>query len=139
MKVCSCGIQLAGNARRCPHCGKRFTSPLTAIFAVVLGIACLGALVAEINRPPEVRAKFDPVETSIGGCQQWTRTHSKLAVDDFVGEYQISKAKLPKGVYKVGLDYRAKGAGLMMHSWCEYKDAGDHDHMVLVNAWSGVE
>lgn len=139
MKACSCGNQIVGNSRRCPHCGKRFTSPLTMIFAVVLGLACLGALVAEMNRPPEVKAKFDPVEMSITGCQLWTRANSKLAVDEFVSEYQVKdRGKLPKGVYKVGLDYRAKGAGLMMHSTCEYKDAGDNNHMVLVKAWSGV-
>jgi hypothetical protein len=92
-----------------------------------------------MNRPPEVKAKFDPVEASIGGCRTWTRANSKLAVDDFLSEYQVRGSKLPKGVYKVGLDYRAKGAGLMMHSTCEYKDAGDQNHMVLVKAWSGVQ
>ena len=120
----------------CPRCGKRFTSPLTKGFAVLLGLAGLTAVIAAYNRPPEVKTKFDPVESSIGGCEMWTKANSKLAVDDFVSEYQV-KGK-PKGVYKVGLDYRTKGAGLMMHSTCEYRDAGDQNHMVLVKAWSGV-
>ena len=138
MKACSCGNHVAGNARFCPRCGKRFTHPFTMIFACVLGIGMLGAIIATASRPAEPPANFDPVGISMTGCELWTRANSKLAVDRVVNSYQI-KARLPKNVYKVGLDYRTKGAGLMMHATCEYKDAGDHDHMVLVKAWSGVE
>ena len=36
MKPCpSCKARLADNAQTCPHCGKRFTSPIVVILAVI--------------------------------------------------------------------------------------------------------
>ena len=45
MKTCECGREIAGNATRCPFCGKAFTSSVTwFVLAVVIGLVMLIAI-----------------------------------------------------------------------------------------------
>lgn len=41
MKKCGCGIVVAGNARVCPNCGKRFTHPFVKVLAVICGVVMI--------------------------------------------------------------------------------------------------
>jgi hypothetical protein len=50
MKVCDCGGPVAGNARKCQQCGKRFTHPFVKAFAVLLLVASVFAIIAMASR-----------------------------------------------------------------------------------------
>jgi len=71
---------------------------------------------------PEV--KLAPIDHALGLCEEWTQKNSKLAVGEFVKEYEITGVKLPSQHHQVGLDYRSKGDGLLMKATCEYVDDG---------------
>lgn len=94
----------------------------------VLLFAFLFFVAHEQDHNPKVLAapeiKLAPVDHALGLCEDWTRKNSKLAVDEFVKEYEITGVKLTAGHHQVGLDYRAKGDGLLMRATCEYVDDG---------------
>ena len=73
--------------------------------------------------PPKTPADMHGVyiSTALQLCKEWTRKKSKLGVGEIVEEYeQTSKKPLPADNYRVGIDWRAEGAGLLMHSTCQY-------------------
>lgn len=66
MKTCGCGQDLAGNARTCPNCGKRFTRPFVKALAISFGVVIVfGFISAAIvsNQPatkPPAAASSEP-------------------------------------------------------------------------------
>jgi hypothetical protein len=109
--------------------------------SVLLGLTFVAVVYAAVkitdaDHPATARTKASPVTTALYACKNWTRTHSRLAVDEFVDEYQITGKKLPANRYRVGLKYRSKGSGVLMASACEYDYA--NESVYLVKAESGL-
>lgn len=117
---------------------------------VVVAFIVIGAFMS-VGKPTAPAPPPNPVDTALDGCEAWTRSHSKLTVNEIVNSYRITgtrkvdfskadapivRVKIPQGHIRVGLDYRAGASGLMMHSSCEYIDSGKV--MVLVFAKAGL-
>jgi hypothetical protein len=49
--ACTCGNPVASNARSCPRCGKRFTSPIVKALAWFFGFAIFGSIIMAMIRP----------------------------------------------------------------------------------------
>jgi hypothetical protein len=73
-------------------------------------------------------------ESAAGACLLWAEKHSPLAMGDFVDDYQLPRRKRdPKDVYRAGLHYRTKSAGLMMRADCASLMTKD-DKVIIVEA-----
>jgi hypothetical protein len=64
MRKCKCGNDVAGNAKFCPKCGKRFTSGpvkfLAGLCLVLLAVVILGAITASNSPQSSVSASPSP-------------------------------------------------------------------------------
>jgi hypothetical protein len=105
------------------------------IIAATAFVVC-GAFISTLTGKQESQAKASPSDTAIYGCENWTKTNSKLAVGEIVSSYAITSRKLKPGHYMAGVDYRTSGIGLLMHAQCEYMEAGRN--VVLVSAEAGL-
>jgi hypothetical protein len=86
---------------------------------------------------PVPAPQASPVNTAIYACEQWTRTNSKLAVGEITGRYEITgRKKLKAEQYRVGIDYRTTGVGMLMRSECLYQHTGKG--VVLLSAESSL-
>ena len=52
MKKCpSCKYEISASAKTCPNCGKKFTSVVTKVIAVIFAIGLIGAIFGDKNPP----------------------------------------------------------------------------------------
>jgi hypothetical protein len=103
---------------------------LKVVIIAITAFIVIGAFIS-IGKPSAPAPPSNPVDVARYGCEQWTRSHSKLKVSEVLGTYQV-QGKTPANHVKVGLDYRAGASGVMMHASCEYLDQGKS--MVLLSA-----
>jgi hypothetical protein len=144
MRSCACGNQIASNARSCPHCGKRLTSSITWLVAILFVGGLLFAFYdaskpipkpVESPKTAQQQQDFD-YQAAIMLCERWTEKNSRLAVEQFIHEYPLMRrAKSPKR-FAVQLEYRTKGAGLPMRTTCEVAHDNPSADYVLISARS---
>ena len=70
MRTCECGNQVANNAKLCPKCGHRFTSPITkfvaGVFVFIFVIMVIGILSNSGDKtPPQTSPAPAPVSQSM--------------------------------------------------------------------------
>jgi hypothetical protein len=105
---------------------------IAAIIVLILAGRWMGRTL--LNEPPPYSGATVE-DRAVSLCEQWTRQSAKLGVGEIVKTYSVVGEKLPPGYYRVGLDWRAQGTGLLMQSVCEIKLA-DHGPRELV-MWHG--
>lgn len=116
---------------------------LLIVFIASIGITLLASRSDTTASPTSPTQKTthelhnESVQAAIAACEIVTRRTSKLAVGEITDEYELTGATKP-GHYRVGFDYRAKGAGLLMAANCEYEDAGD-GKLALVRQISAIK
>jgi hypothetical protein len=106
-------------------------------FAMLMVVLVAFSLYTE-NHPEAVHAtatKLEPVDRVLTVCEDWTRKNSKLSVGEIEREYELTGRTLPADHHAVGIDYRSKGDGVLMHSRCEYVGDGS----LLVKAESSLK
>lgn len=104
----------------------------------ILAVALVAFSIHADRHPETVHAtatKLEPVDRALTVCEDWTRKNSKLAVGEIVKEYELTGRTLPADHHAVAIDYRSTGAGVLMHSRCEYIGDGS----VLVKAESSLK
>lgn len=74
------------------------------------------------------------VRAALYACEQWTKTNARLGLGEIVDSYEVD-ARVPAHHYRVRIDWRAQGSGLLMYSRCEYSEAGGV--LTLVKGESG--
>jgi len=107
------------------------------VLVIILGVLALCAIAQhDLDKPKAPQTAQQKADTAylaaIGGCKNWTETHSKMAVGKFTDEYEVTGVKVLPGHYLVGVEYRTQGIGLLARSKCEYTEHGGQ--MVLVQA-----
>jgi hypothetical protein len=77
------------------------------------------------SEPPHLSQQqtADTLEAARYGCEQWTRSHSKLAVTEVIGTSAVAEHNLPSHVTAT-IEYRAGASGILMHARCAYQDNG---------------
>jgi hypothetical protein len=101
-----------------------------------LGIAILGAILFSNMSTSAAPPAVSDLRAAQQACETWTRANSKLPVAEIVNTFEESKRTPRAGHFYVGIDYRAKGSGLLMRSACEYAKQGGS--FVLLDAKSGA-
>jgi hypothetical protein len=111
---------------------------ILAGFILLFGV--LGFINIYRDAPVKVAAEqadaVDPIKIALGECKEWTRQNSRYAVDNFVTEYEITGARLPKNHFKVGATYRTQGVGLLMATSCEATNISGH--VTLIKGETGL-
>jgi hypothetical protein len=79
MRNCSCGNQVANNARSCPKCGHRFTGGLTK-FAIGIFLFSIIAFVLAMSNPGNVTPTHVPLPTvqSVKSISTGNVAHDRL-------------------------------------------------------------
>jgi hypothetical protein len=119
-----------------PWLGENKMKTLKALIIMATAFIVCGAVISTLTGKQDPQAKTSPSDTAIYGCENWTKTHSKLAVAEIVNSYAITGRKLQPGHYLACVDSRTAGVGLLMHSQGEYIEAGTN--VVLVKAEAGL-
>lgn len=108
---------------------KKALTAVIVIFAGAIAVTLMASrsTTAPVTAPVQKTAKElhnEGVQASIAACEIVTRHASKLAVGEITDEYELTGNTKP-GHYRVGFNYRAQGAGVLMAANCEYEDAGN--------------
>lgn len=67
-------------------------------------------------------------------CKEWTKENSKMAVDEFTRDWEVTGRKLKAGHYLVGAEFRTRGLGLLARTQCELAESGENWSMVSARA-----
>lgn len=110
------------------------------LLIIIAGVVLLcGMAMIDSNKPQKPQTADEKAYVDYAGavsaCKNWTETHSKFAVDEFVNEYELKGKKVVPGHEAVGLDYRTKGPGLLMHSRCEYAMSGKNGMLIKAESF----
>lgn len=96
-----------------------------AVMAVLFSQEAQRAHVAA-QQPSENKAEHT-ITAALQGCRRLTEARSPIAVKEFVRDYEVvgenGQPKVKPPHYRVGIEYRAGAAGVLMHSTCEYEEA----------------
>lgn len=90
--------------------------------ALIIAFVLTVIVVATMLTAKEPTQEPDPVSAALGGCENWTRNNSDVAVGTVVDRYKIDR-KVKAGHYLVGIDWRTAGNGYRMSTECEYSEA----------------
>jgi hypothetical protein len=97
MKTCQCGRQLAGSARVCPGCGKRFAHPFVTVIAWMFGVVLVFGFVMTASHPqptshtPTVQQKeneepsFSRAASGAISLRKATRNPDSFILEEVVG------------------------------------------------------
>lgn len=95
------------------------------------GILCFGVLVMAIARHDIAGASAStPAEAhhststyvATQTCEDWTRKHARLGVGEMIGDRRVDDKR--DGYFRIVLNWRSQGDGLLMASECRFVDKG---------------